>query len=410
MFRAWRADGKTGIFPDPSATRHRKKFGDFVAVDDITLDIAEGEFFTIVGPSGSGKTTMIRMLVGMDHPTSGDILLRGERLNDVPANKRPTCMVFQSLALFPHRSVGQNIEFPLKIAGVDRAQRRARAEELLSQLRLPLDYYGKSVNQCSGGERQRIALARALAFDPEILFFDEPLSALDFRLRKTLEKELKDIHRETGKTFVYITHSLEEAMVMSDRIGIMNFGRMVQIGSPNEIYNHPPTSLSLSSWARSITRDVVRCSSDRVRSTSDGQEYVVNRDLDGFREWFFDHSPRGAQARRAAESLPNRVGGTLFNDYALGSRLQYPGARRLGWISLAGGAATRRTVSGPARFRGRYRVAPGGFDPRFGLRPDVERTQRKPLQHAVVHATRSAFRSPRHRLSCSSVLSAPWFW
>ena len=315
--------GKPGSSPILQLRGIVKRFGDFVAVDNITLDIAEGEFFTIVGPSGSGKTTMIRMLVGMDHPTSGDILLRGERLNDVPANKRPTCMVFQSLALFPHRSVGQNIEFPLKIAGVARAQRRARAEELLSQLRLPLDYYGKSVNQCSGGERQRIALARALAFNPEILFFDEPLSALDFRLRKTLEKELKDIHRETGKTFVYITHSLEEAMVMSDRIGIMNVGRMVQIGSPNEIYNQPIDKFVAQFMGEVNTRDVVRCSSDRVRSLSDGQEYVVNRNLDGFESGFLIIRPEVLKLGRAAESLPNRVAGTLFNDYALGSRLQF---------------------------------------------------------------------------------------
>ena len=203
-----------------------KRFGDFTAVTGVDLDIAEGEFFTLVGPSGSGKTTMIRMLVGMERPTGGDIYLRGQRINEMPANKRPTCMVFQSLALFPHKSVGENIDFPLKIAGVDPAKRRARVEELLTQLRLPLGYYEKAVQQCSGGEQQRIALARALAFDPEILFFDEPLSAIDFRLRKTLEKELKDIHRETGKTFVYITHSLEEAMVMSDRIGIMRVAKL----------------------------------------------------------------------------------------------------------------------------------------------------------------------------------------
>ena len=219
--------------------RITKRFGDFMAVDGIDLAIREGEFFTIVGPSGSGKTTLIRMLAGMEQPTSGDILLKGQRINEVPANRRPTCMVFQSLALFPHRSVGENIEFALKIKGVDKATRKARALELLEQLRLPAIHYDKNVMKCSGGERQRVALARALAYNPEILFFDEPLSAIDYKLRKTLEKELKDIHRETGKTFVYITHSLEEAMVMSDRIGVMRAGRLVQIGTPNEIYTSP---------------------------------------------------------------------------------------------------------------------------------------------------------------------------
>src|SRR6185503_9962991 len=174
-----------------------KSFGAFNAVDAIDLDIAEGEFFTIVGPSGSGKTTLLRMLAGMEQPTGGDILLKGERINDVPANRRPTCMVFQSLALFPHRSVGQNVEFAMKMRGDPPAARKARALQLMRQLRLPDSYYSKNVTKCSGGERQRVALARALAYDPQILFFDEPLSAIDYKLRKTLEKELKDIHRET---------------------------------------------------------------------------------------------------------------------------------------------------------------------------------------------------------------------
>jgi len=169
----------------------RKCFGGFTALHDIDLKVAEGEFLTIVGPSGSGKTTLIRILVGMEEPTDGTVWLRNARIDTVPANRRPTCMVFQSLALFPHRTVGQNIEFPLKIRGTEPAARKARALELLDLLRLPQHYYDKRTQACSGGERQRVALARALAFDPEILFFDEPLSALDYRLRKTLEKELK---------------------------------------------------------------------------------------------------------------------------------------------------------------------------------------------------------------------------
>lgn len=216
-----------------------KRFGDFTALHGIDLDIIEGEFLTIVGPSGSGKTTLIRLLVGMDEPSEGEIWLRGKRIDQTPANKRPTCMVFQSLALFPHRSVGQNIEFPLKIRGTGAAARKARALELLELLRLPANFYDKRISQCSGGEKQRVALARALAFDPEILFFDEPLSALDYRLRKALEKELKDLHNRTGKTFVYITHSLEEAMVMSDRIAIMKNGRFEQIAVADEIYARP---------------------------------------------------------------------------------------------------------------------------------------------------------------------------
>ncbi|GAB4356092.1 MAG: ABC transporter ATP-binding protein [Oricola sp.] len=216
-----------------------KRFGAFSALKGIDLDIVEGEFFTIVGPSGSGKSTLIRLLVGMDEVTDGEIWLRDKRIDQTPANLRPTCMVFQSLALFPHMTVGQNIEFPLKLRKEPQDKRRARAEELLDLLRLPRSYYTKRISQCSGGERQRVALARALAFDPEILFFDEPLSALDYRLRKTLEKELKDLHARTGKTFVYITHSLEEAMVMSDRIAIMKEGQFEQIAVADEIYSAP---------------------------------------------------------------------------------------------------------------------------------------------------------------------------
>ncbi len=298
-----------------------KRFGDFTAVAGVDLDIAEGEFFTLVGPSGSGKTTMIRMLVGMEKPTSGDIHLRGQRINDVPANKRPTCMVFQSLALFPHRSVGENIEFPLKIAGVAPARRRARVEELLAQLHLPLSYYEKAVQQCSGGEQQRIALARALAFNPEILFFDEPLSALDFRLRKTLEKELKDIHRETGKTFVYITHSLEEAMVMSDRIGIMRDGELVQVGAPDEIYSRPANRF-VSEFMGEVNVLEVKQNGSGLHCPAIGASFVGPA-AQGFDSGYLVIRPEYLRFLGPGESAENQVEGVLYNEYALGSRIQY---------------------------------------------------------------------------------------
>ena len=216
-----------------------KSFGDIHAVRPTSLDIPEGEFLTIVGPSGSGKSTLVRLLAGLEAPTAGRLKLRGQDITGLPANRRPTAMVFQSLALFDHRTVGQNIEFAMKMKGVPAKERRERALELLGLVRLPESYYERAVSQCSGGERQRVALARAFASDPEILFFDEPLSAIDYRLRKTLEVELKDLHQRTGRTFVYITHSLEEAMVMSDRIAIMKDGALVQTGSPSEIYHKP---------------------------------------------------------------------------------------------------------------------------------------------------------------------------
>ncbi|RJF88349.1 ABC transporter ATP-binding protein [Oleomonas cavernae] len=299
-----------------------KVFENFVAVAPTDLRVMAGEFFTIVGPSGSGKTTLLRMLAGMEVPSGGDILLRGERLNDMPANRRPTCLVFQSLALFPHKSVGQNIEFALKMKGIDAATRKARALDLMRMVRLPESYYGKNVMKCSGGERQRVALARAFAYDPEILLFDEPLSAIDYKLRKTLEKELKDLHRETGKTFLYITHSLEEAMVMSDRIGVMRAGSVVQVGTPEEIYSRPSNRFVAEFMGEVNTIDV----------NPIGPGLFQGVDLPGI----FKAPPGAPQVPgtlvirpeflrliATAGETDNHVTGTVYNEYSLGSRMQY---------------------------------------------------------------------------------------
>jgi spermidine/putrescine transport system ATP-binding protein len=300
-----------------------KQFGAFKAVAGIDLKVGEGEFFTIVGPSGSGKTTLLRMLAGMETPTSGDILLKGRRINDLPANQRPTCMVFQSLALFPHRTVGQNIEFPLKIRGEPEAKRRERALQLMRQLRLPESYYGKSVAQCSGGERQRVALARALAYDPQILFFDEPLSAIDYKLRKALEKELKDIHRETGKTFMYITHSLEEAMVMSDRIGVMREGRLVQVGTPDEIYSEPSDKFVSEFMGEVNVIDVRRGEGGRVYSPAFDTNFTAPALPPGFETGHLVIRPEFVRFLKDGGTAENRLTGRLYNEYALGSRIQY---------------------------------------------------------------------------------------
>lgn len=311
-----------GAQPILSLKGVRKMFGPHAAVDTIDLDIAEGEFFTIVGPSGSGKTTMLRMLSGMDTPTSGDILLKGARINDVPANKRPTCMVFQSLALFPHRTVGQNIEFPLKIRGEAPERRKARALQLMELLRLPQDYYAKSVLKCSGGERQRVALARALAYDPQILFFDEPLSAIDYKLRKTLEKELKDIHRETKKTFVYITHSLEEAMVMSDRIGVMRSGKLVQVGTPQQIYSTPNTRF-VSEFVGDVNVIPVSLGANGLLETAEGTALKPPRLPEGFSKGYLVIRPEFLKFVPGPYEGGNALRGRLYNEYALGSRIQY---------------------------------------------------------------------------------------
>ena len=300
-----------------------KTFGNFSAVDGIDLDVAEGEFVTIVGPSGSGKTTLLRMLAGLETPTSGEIRIRGTTVNDVPANRRPTCLVFQSLALFPHKSVGENIGFPLKIKGVAAAERKARALELMRLLRLPESYFGKNVMQCSGGERQRVALARALAYDPEILFFDEPLSAIDYKLRKTLEKELKDIHRETHKTFIYITHSLEEAMVMSDRIGVMRAGKLVQVGTPNEIYTAPETKF-VSEFMGDVNILRVKVAADgKLAATDFNATFHGPKPANGITSGHLVIRPESVRFLSEPGEAENSLEGRLYNEYALGSRIQY---------------------------------------------------------------------------------------
>ena len=313
----------TAAAPILSLRGLRKSFGAFQAVDGVDLDIAEGEFFTIVGPSGSGKTTLLRMLAGMETATAGDIMLHGKRINDVPANRRPTCMVFQSLALFPHKTVGENIEFPLKIRGVPAAQRRVRALELMALLRLPEGYYRRSVTKCSGGERQRVALARALAFDPQILFFDEPLSAIDYKLRKTLEKELKDIHRETHKTFIYITHSLEEAMVMSDRIGVMRAGRLVQVGSPQQIYGAPLSKFVAEFMGDVNILPVALEPGGMLAAAGVPGRFKAPAPPAGFAAGHLVIRPEFLRFVGAAGEAENVLAGRLYNEYVLGSRIQY---------------------------------------------------------------------------------------
>lgn len=302
----------SGAQPILSMQALSKRFGDIVAVDDVALDIEDGEFFTIVGPSGSGKSTLVRILAGLEQPTTGQVMLRDNDITTVPANQRPTCMVFQSLALFTHKSVGENIEFAAKMKGVAKAERKQHALETMDIVRLPQDYYDRSVMQCSGGERQRVALARALASDPEILFFDEPLSAMDYRLRKILEVEMKDLHRRTGKTFIYITHSLEEAMVMSDRIAIMRAGRIVQAGTPNEIYRQP-SSRFVAEFMGEVNTFTVE--SGRIRE--------LGVSVSGAADGFLVVRPEYLRHLHDIKQADVCFSATVDNDYMLGSRTQF---------------------------------------------------------------------------------------
>jgi len=218
-----------------------KKFGDLRAVDDLTLDLEEGEFFTMLGPSGCGKTTTLRMIAGFETPTSGRIFIGEKDMSGVPAFKRPTNTVFQSYALFPHLSVEENVAFGLKRKGVDKQEIKRRVTSELERVGLAAEVNRKP-NQLSGGMQQRVALARALVNLPRVLLLDEPLGALDLKLRKGLQIELKNIQRDVGITFVYVTHDQEEALTMSDRIAVMNRGKIEQIDGPENVYERPSTT------------------------------------------------------------------------------------------------------------------------------------------------------------------------
>ena len=221
--------------------RVRKEFGDVVAVDGVSLTIGAGEFFSLLGPSGSGKTTVLRMIAGFEQPSAGAILLAGKDVTHVAPYDRDVNTVFQDYALFPHMSVRQNVEYGLKVKGVGRAERRRRAGEMLDIVRLG-QFGERRPNQLSGGQRQRVALARALVNQPGVLLLDEPLGALDLKLREEMQVELKSIQHAVGITFVFVTHDQGEALSMSTRIAVFNEGRVEQVGVPQEIYDRPATS------------------------------------------------------------------------------------------------------------------------------------------------------------------------
>jgi putative spermidine/putrescine transport system ATP-binding protein len=215
-----------------------KSYGHRVAVDGVSLTLQPDEFFCLLGPSGSGKTTCLRLIAGFERPDGGRVELDGRDVSDVPPYDRDVNTVFQDYALFPHMSVGENVEYGLKVAGVSRDERRRRAVEALELVQLGgLDK--RRPGQLSGGQRQRVALARALVNRPRVLLLDEPLGALDLKLRQEMQLELKGIQREVGITFVHVTHDQEEALTMSDRLAVMNYGRIEQVGTPTEVYERP---------------------------------------------------------------------------------------------------------------------------------------------------------------------------
>ncbi|MFN8149826.1 MAG: ABC transporter ATP-binding protein [Solirubrobacterales bacterium] len=230
-----------GGAPMISLERVSKQFGDQLAVDDVSIDIGTGEFFSMLGPSGCGKTTSLRMIAGFEEPTAGRVMLAGEDVTLVSPRRRKVNMVFQDYALFPHMTVAENVSFGLRLKKVGKAEERNRVAEILKAMQLE-EFIKRRPAQLSGGQRQRVALARALVNRPAALLLDEPLGALDLKLRKEMQLELKAIQQRTGTTFVYVTHDQEEALTMSDRIAVMSNGKVEQIDSPRELYNHPATS------------------------------------------------------------------------------------------------------------------------------------------------------------------------
>jgi putative spermidine/putrescine transport system ATP-binding protein len=215
-----------------------KRYGEVEAVAGINLEIKRGEFFTLLGPSGSGKTTTLRMIAGFEEPSGGTIELAGENVSGIPPYARAVNTVFQDYALFPHMTVGQNVEYGLRVARASKAERRRRREEALEMVRLPR-YADRRPGELSGGQRQRVALARAIVNRPKVLLLDEPLGALDLKLREQMQVELKTIQGEVGITFVYVTHDQDEALTMSDRIAVFSDGLVQQVSGPVELYEHP---------------------------------------------------------------------------------------------------------------------------------------------------------------------------
>jgi putrescine transport system ATP-binding protein len=236
-FAPWRDPGARPLIEFRGIT---KRFGDFTAVDNVDLAIYEREFFALLGPSGCGKTTLMRMLAGFEQPSAGDILLGGQSLKGIPPYRRPVNMMFQSYALFPHMSVEKNIAFGLTMDKLPKADIAARVEEMLRLVKLE-PYAKRKPHQLSGGQRQRVALARSLAKKPKVLLLDEPLGALDKKLREETQFELMDIQMDLGMTFLVVTHDQDEAMTLSDRIAVMDHGRFVQIDTPSTIYEQPTT-------------------------------------------------------------------------------------------------------------------------------------------------------------------------
>lgn len=331
-----------------------KRFGDFVAVDGIDLKIYEREFFALLGPSGCGKTTLMRMLAGFETPSSGDILLGGQSLQGIPPYRRPVNMMFQSYALFPHMSVEKNIAFGLEMDRMAKADIRARVEEMLHLVKLE-PFAKRKPHQLSGGQRQRVALARSLAKKPKVLLLDEPLGALDKKLREETQFELMDIQMSLGMTFLVVTHDQDEAMTLSDRIAVMDHGRFVQIDTPSMIYEQPRNR-----YVADFIGDINLMEANVV-SVADGRITLVAEDYDARFVVEDDERPAPGDVvavavrpekvamslEPPAEAAENSIAGTVFDIGYLGDWSIYHVKTASGRIVRVSVANRERVITRP---------------------------------------------------------------
>lgn len=311
-----------------------KKFGDVVAVDAIELEIADGEFFAMLGPSGCGKTTTLRMIAGLEFPTEGSLKIFGEEVGTLPPNKRPVNTVFQNYALFPHMNVLDNVAFGLRMKKVDKTTAHTKASELIDLVQLG-GMEKRRPNQLSGGQQQRVALARALVNEPKVLLLDEPLGALDLKLRQEMQSELKSLQRELGVSFVFVTHDQEEALTMSDRIAVMHEGRLLQVGTPEDIYERPANRFVADFIGQTNLLDAT-VENDDLIVLSNGQRLMAPNPLPAgtkvamsLRPEAIDIGPRGSVP---AEHTATSLEGVVENLTYLGHAIDY--TIKIDWIDL----------------------------------------------------------------------------
>jgi putrescine transport system ATP-binding protein len=348
-----------------------KKFGDFVAVDNLTLNIYEREFYSLLGPSGCGKTTLLRMLAGFEEPTSGEIFLDGVSLKGVPPHKRPVNMMFQSYALFPHMSVRDNIGFGLKQAGIAKAQITERVDAILKLVKLE-EFAKRKPDQLSGGQRQRVALARSVVLRPKLLLLDEPLGALDKKLREETQFELMDLQHELGLTFMIVTHDQEEAMTMSDRIAVMDKGTVIQTGTPAEIYEAPNSRYvaDFIGTVNTLEGKVTEKAAGKVNIVGkDGfsieaattDQFALNNDDTA---WFSIRPEKIKVSRTKPDKLTNAVEGEVWDIGYLGDMTLFNVKLDSGTIMRASVLNAKRTVDDPIGYEDRIWLS---FEPDAGI-------------------------------------------